>query len=272
MPSQSIRLWHLAGDERFDGEGWIEFQSIIQAEAQGRGLWSYLDGTVIDPNIAHNAAVATAAAASTTTAAQPNWTWNSLVAIYQPQTDLAKVTASRVLCETRLMDNGDFPEHVKDLGQKWAIANGTGCAIDDSEFRMILLVSLGRAWDTIVGTLESAATATAAITRLSQHWEALLADPQLVCSNCKHRGHVASESYWKGGGKEGQFPKWWKRKSNSSETHANTATTTAPKPEPQAKSAVISLADTYVIGNEVPGASLCGDHNSTAAITANSGT
>ncbi len=29
---------------------------------------------------------------------------------------------------------------------------------------------------------------------------------QIVCNNCKCRGHFARDCYWPGGGKEGQFP------------------------------------------------------------------
>ncbi|KAJ3784038.1 hypothetical protein GGU10DRAFT_237117, partial [Lentinula aff. detonsa] len=36
--------------------------------------------------------------------------------------------------------------------------------------------------------------------------------PEKKCRNCQRAGHVAEECFRKGGGKEGQFPAWWKGK------------------------------------------------------------
>ncbi|KAJ3820226.1 hypothetical protein F5880DRAFT_1466029, partial [Lentinula raphanica] len=30
------------------------------------------------------------------------------------------------------------------------------------------------------------------------------------CSNCGRKGHLKEECYRKGGGKEGQYPSWWR--------------------------------------------------------------
>ncbi|KAJ3978672.1 hypothetical protein F5890DRAFT_1392657, partial [Lentinula detonsa] len=35
------------------------------------------------------------------------------------------------------------------------------------------------------------------------------------CSNCQQVGHVAEDCFRKGGGKEGQFPAWWKGKKDT---------------------------------------------------------
>ncbi|KAJ3780238.1 hypothetical protein GGU10DRAFT_252760, partial [Lentinula aff. detonsa] len=57
------------------------------------------------------------------------------------------------------------------------------------------------------------------------------------CQNCQRQGHLAEECYRKGGGKEGQYPTWWKGKKDVSTGNsvANNMTTTMatinPMPE-----------------------------------------
>ncbi|KAJ3991815.1 hypothetical protein F5050DRAFT_1532259, partial [Lentinula boryana] len=36
--------------------------------------------------------------------------------------------------------------------------------------------------------------------------------PDKKCKNCQQSGHLAEECFRKGGGKEGQYPPWWKGK------------------------------------------------------------
>ncbi|KAJ4000935.1 hypothetical protein F5050DRAFT_1561947, partial [Lentinula boryana] len=36
--------------------------------------------------------------------------------------------------------------------------------------------------------------------------------PEKKCRNCQRTGHLAEECFRKGGGKEGQYPAWWKGK------------------------------------------------------------
>ncbi|KAJ3978772.1 hypothetical protein F5890DRAFT_1392696, partial [Lentinula detonsa] len=39
--------------------------------------------------------------------------------------------------------------------------------------------------------------------------------PEKKCSNCQRAGHIAEDCFRKGGGKEGQFPAWWKGKKDT---------------------------------------------------------
>ncbi|KAJ3727475.1 hypothetical protein C8R42DRAFT_553138, partial [Lentinula raphanica] len=48
------------------------------------------------------------------------------------------------------------------------------------------------------------------------------------CSNCGRKGHVKEDCYRKGGGKEGQFPSWWRGKRDTS-TSANVAISEIPQ-------------------------------------------
>ncbi|KAJ3981327.1 hypothetical protein F5890DRAFT_1389822, partial [Lentinula detonsa] len=45
------------------------------------------------------------------------------------------------------------------------------------------------------------------------------------CNNCKRAGHIAEECYRRGGGKEGQYPSWWKGKKDTEGPVANATAT-----------------------------------------------
>ncbi|KAJ3780896.1 hypothetical protein GGU10DRAFT_278553 [Lentinula aff. detonsa] len=49
--------------------------------------------------------------------------------------------------------------------------------------------------------------------------------PDKNCNNCKRIGHIAEECFRKGGGKEGQYPSWWKGKKDAGGPSANVTTT-----------------------------------------------
>ncbi|KAJ3831314.1 hypothetical protein F5878DRAFT_516951, partial [Lentinula raphanica] len=50
------------------------------------------------------------------------------------------------------------------------------------------------------------------------------------CANCGRKGHLKEDCYRKGGGKEGQFPSWWRgKKDTNSTSSANLATTSIPQ-------------------------------------------
>ncbi|KAJ3993049.1 hypothetical protein F5050DRAFT_1533745, partial [Lentinula boryana] len=50
--------------------------------------------------------------------------------------------------------------------------------------------------------------------------------PEKKCGNCQRNGHVMEECFRKGGGKEGQYPAWWRGKKdvNGGAIAANLAT------------------------------------------------
>jgi hypothetical protein len=176
--------------------------------------------------------------------------WKSLTSQYKISSDLAMVTAQRDLRNTTYADGNDFPTHISNLRTKWAIANSAGAKIDDTDFRMIVLSSLPESWDSVVGTLYEAKSSADVINRLTIHWNridrsksvtnpamtvtALQTDvrrprSQLQCTNrnCGRRGHTIANCYWRGGGKEGQFPPGFGQRGggNGSMTQSATSTT-----------------------------------------------
>ncbi|KAJ3983362.1 hypothetical protein F5890DRAFT_1382612, partial [Lentinula detonsa] len=56
--------------------------------------------------------------------------------------------------------------------------------------------------------------------------------PEKKCRNCQRSGHLIEECFRKGGGKEGQYPPWWKgRKENPGTTPMNSAANAMTIPE-----------------------------------------
>ncbi|KAJ3979416.1 hypothetical protein F5890DRAFT_1421386 [Lentinula detonsa] len=57
--------------------------------------------------------------------------------------------------------------------------------------------------------------------------------PDKHCGNCKRIGHIAEECFRRGGGKEGQYPPWWKGKKDSGGPYAHVTVTTEVGELPQ---------------------------------------
>jgi len=152
--------------------------------------------------------------------------WTSLTQNYAITTDMAAIAADAELRGIKYEDSQDFDMHIKGLREKLDGALNAGAQISDASFRMIILSSLPKSWDPIVGTLYTATSSAALIAALKTHWlrirsrepnvptalqvKARTSNPhnQLLCMNpnCKRRGHAIENCYWQGGGKEGQFP------------------------------------------------------------------
>jgi hypothetical protein len=187
--------------------------------------------------------------------------WTSLKNLYGAQSTLFAVNAQRDLRNTMLTDGGDLTAHIADLRTKWSAANDVGANITDKDFIIIILASLPSTWDTIVATLYDVPTSIELISKLNFHWgriggrntstakggiTALTANAKnssksnLLCVNpkCGRRGHLISDCYWEGGGKEGQFPPHFRKKPIANGTsNTQTSTTTAA-------TTTVALADT----------------------------
>ncbi|EDR06651.1 retrovirus-related pol polyprotein [Laccaria bicolor S238N-H82] len=173
--------------------------------------------------------------------------WNSLTSQYKVSSDLAMITAQRDLRNITFTDGNDFPTHISNLRTKWVTANNAGAKINDADFRMVILSSLPASWDSVVGTLYEAKSSADVISRLTIHWNridrsksvanpattvtALQADTrkprsQLLCANqnCGRRGHTIANCYWRGGGKEGQFPPGFGQRGGARGSTPNNAT------------------------------------------------
>jgi len=80
-------------------------------------------------------------------------TWTSLTQNYAITTDMVAVTADAELRGMKYGDGQDFNTHIKWLCEKLNDMLNTGAQISDASFRMIILSSLPKSWDPIVGTL-----------------------------------------------------------------------------------------------------------------------
>jgi hypothetical protein len=204
--------------------------------------------------------------------------WKSLKDRYQTSTDLARVYAQRELRSARLNDGDDFPMHLADLHTKHKRANAVGAKIDDADFREIILASLPPSWDNIISTLHTSPSSIDTIIRLEQHWSrvnrtgrvsapgtsaiALKASMKLanyqkkVCANpiCGRKGHTIEECYWKGGGKEGQFPPGFGQRGGATGSAAKAAANSSTPPIANAAVVETAYALAAVIeGSEEPG-------------------
>ncbi|KNZ81680.1 hypothetical protein J132_11034 [Termitomyces sp. J132] len=197
--------------------------------------------------------------------------WLTLKDAYGTASDLGANLAENALQATKYSDGMDFQEHTTNLQSKWNTVVDKGAEIKDNQFRAIVISLLPASWDYIIASLQLTKTSIKLIMGLNVHWErlkehassgpisnALLAktpQPQkrLMCTNpnCGRMGHLVENCYWKGGGKEGQFPTNFGRRRNATPSQSTpqtnqqnptanmaTMTTTAP-----AREALLMYAD-----------------------------
>ncbi|KAG6894102.1 hypothetical protein C0993_012341 [Termitomyces sp. T159_Od127] len=124
-----------------------------------------------------------------------------------------------------------------------------GATIMDAAFQSIIIGLLPESWDTIVASLYATTTSVQLISGLTVHWDQVKAckpmgtlatalqattktqKPKLVCTNinCGRSGHTAANCYWKGEGKEGQFPaNFWNRESALAAVNTTNVTSGTP--------------------------------------------
>jgi hypothetical protein len=177
-------------------------------------------------------------------------------------TEMGLVNALRNLHTAYLIPGTPLSEHVSRLRTLSQVANDMDAKIDDTTFRTIFISLLGEEWDNVVPALHTFKTSSEVISFVSMHAERLNRVPStststlttalaantydnrdarraarknLVCSNPQcgapgRKGHTIADCFWPGGGKEGQWPSWWKGKrptavANNVETFAFTAWT-----------------------------------------------
>ena len=96
--------------------------------------------------------------------------WTSLTQNYAITTDMAAVAADAELYGTKYDNGQDFDMHIKGLHEKLDNALNAGAQISDASFQMIILSSLPKSWDPIIGTLYTATSSAALIAALKTHW------------------------------------------------------------------------------------------------------
>jgi len=102
----------------------------------------------------------------------------------------------------------------------------------DSQFVGIIMLSMPTpSWDPVIGTLGRVLAPKIIISCLSTEWSRHQGttssdkDPNIVfqtgskshlkCDNCGRTGHFKAKCWAKGGGQEGQYPKWFKGRKDS---------------------------------------------------------
>lgn len=175
---------------------------------------------------------------------------------FNKKTGIGLVNALRELHNAYLVPGTPMLEHVARVRELWQTANDMGAGITDDGFRTIFISLLGEEWDMIVPVLYTFTTSAEVISFVTMHAERLNRVPSssnsspasalvantfgnrdarraarrnLVCSNPQcgaqgRKGHTIADCFWPGGGKEGQWPAWWKGKRTSV---ANTVDTIA---------------------------------------------
>ena len=136
--------------------------------------------------------------------------------------------------------------------------------MDNTKFRMVVLASMLKEWMVFILTLGAYTTSAEVITQIMAHDSMLGCDcltqntpavvkslvttqhqqSQLTCANpvCRCVGHTIDKCFKPGGGMEGQYPHWWKKKGVATSPSAQ-------KPKPVAN---IAMADSAA---GTPGAS-----------------
>ncbi len=206
--------------------------------------------------------------------------WASLVGRYQKLTDLARVYAQRELRSVHLGEGEDFVAHMADLHTKHKRANAVGAKIEDADFREIVLASLPASWDPIISTLHTTTSSADALVMLDMHWSRVNrnakpttsgtsaialkavgradAYSKKVCTNpiCRRKGHLIADCYWKGGGKEGQFPSGFGQRGGATGSAAGAAASGTTTPStPIANAAVVETVyalSAMMLNNEEP--------------------
>jgi hypothetical protein len=152
--------------------------------------------------------------------------------------------------------------------------------MDDTKFRMVVLASMPKEWMVFISTSGAYTTSAEVIAQIMAHDSMLSCDclaqstpmvvnalamaqnqrSQQTCMNpvCGCTGHTINKCFKPGGGMEGQYPDWWKKKGTAStntqkpKSTTNTITTDTITASPSGTSEFYALAtDTSPIQTDV---------------------
>ena len=186
--------------------------------------------------------------------------WESILAEWGRSTDMRRSHAQEALNQTLYVEGSDIQEHVKTLRtRKAAVDNLSSAAMDDKTWRGVIIRSIPPSpkWLPVIPSLYSLGSSSDIVSILLAHGlllsrdqtqksshqsnTALAARSPDGCTNpnckaCKRSTHLINDCYWPGGGKEGQFPPNFGKKSKA---NAATSTSTSDQSEHFALSAWI---------------------------------
>src|ERR1700678_698335 len=132
---------------------------------------------------------------------------------------------------------------------------------------MVVLASMPKEWMIFVSTLGAYTTSTEVIAQIMAHDSMLGRDcpsqgtpavvkalattqnqrSQLTCTNpvCGHIGHTIDKCFKPGGGMEGQYPDWWRKKGT-----ATSSNTQRPKPTANIVMTDSSTSEFYALATD----------------------
>ena len=191
--------------------------------------------------------------------------WSTLKDVHNTPSDMGLLNADNALCTIKHVDGADIIAHFTRMHEAWAKINAQGEKMDDLTFQTIIIASMPKEWDLIIGTLfalktskEVIASLTLYDTALAHHRKPILQPTQAlattqtrtnrsnkVCSNpnCKRIGHTVEQCFKPGGGMEGQYPDWWRKKGNAT-GGGNSNQTRGTTPTPPKLTANVAIVPT----------------------------
>lgn len=175
--------------------------------------------------------------------------WKSLTDVQDKVTDIGRLAAGNQLRSIRHTEGSSLDNHFCALRKAWKRYNDQGGKMDHAEFRMVVLASMLKEWMIFVSTLGAYTTSTEVIAQITAHDSMLARDrlsqgtpavvralvtaqnqrSQQICSNpvCGRTGHTIDKCFKPGGGMEGQYPDWWKKKGTAMNANTQKPKTTA---------------------------------------------
>ena len=302
--SDQLALFVLPTEDHFDGNNWFEWHGTIWSAAGACGVQGYLEGTIPKPSLHKPGMTPTSTnywgskTPSPEEWEQPNAyaksiidlnvknpighgiqpmhtaaeAWSTLKDIHNTPSDMGLLNANNALCAIKHVDGTNIIAHFTRMHEAWAKINAQGRKMDDLTFRTIIIASMPKEWDLIIGTLftlktskEVIASLTLYDTTLAHHRKPVLQPTQAlattqtrtncsneVCSNpnCKHIGHTIERCFKAGGGMEGQYPDWWRRKGNATGgRNSNQTPGTTPTPSKPTENVAIVPTTTFTSSN-----------------------
>jgi len=166
---------------------------------------------------------------------EPKDVWAKLKELYEGKSRSMLLDLGRKFQNTRCGENDDVRTHLDKIADLRERLSSLGRTVGDAEYTSVMLGSLPHSYDPAIDSLTNSYEASdkdltpAAVTRMALNEEekrklrkgksatqdeAFTAEERkykrksVECYNCHKMGHYKTECWAKGGGKEGQGPKW----------------------------------------------------------------
>ena len=247
-----------------DGSNWNFWKTRIEPNLIGAKLWPYISGEFPRPTVSDAEKLlkwreANAQALATILMnIAPNVqagldcssvkaAWDCLEDRYAWTDPIAQNLAHTRLQTKKFVDGSTetLPGHIAELRRMREACGGLGLNITEAQFSGIITLSMPTpSWDPVIGTLGGILDSKVIISRLCTEWnrrQGLSANTKesntvfqassktsSKCENCNRLGHTKVQCWGKGGGREGQYPEWWRGKKDSRTSNSVNAVTETP--------------------------------------------